>query len=142
MPQRIQRQRTKGYRLPEGSVYVGRPTRWGNPFKVIPEPNHPRWAGPRLSVVQDSFGRIWELPDMPLVIVGRARAAQVSRIAAARYAVDLFEVHIGAMGNYEYDEAKLSELRALAGRDFACWCPEWFPCHADSLLTLANGGSS
>lgn len=31
---RIQRRRTKGWRLPEGAVYVGRPTRWGNPFQV------------------------------------------------------------------------------------------------------------
>jgi hypothetical protein len=30
MPQRIQRQRTKGWRMPENAVYVGRPTRWGN----------------------------------------------------------------------------------------------------------------
>jgi hypothetical protein len=31
-PQRIQRKRTKGWRMPEGAVYVGRPTMWGNPF--------------------------------------------------------------------------------------------------------------
>lgn len=34
MPQRIQRRRTKGWRIPEGAVYVGRPTKWGNPFRV------------------------------------------------------------------------------------------------------------
>lgn len=34
MPQRIQRQRTKGWKMPEGAIYVGRPTQWGNPFKV------------------------------------------------------------------------------------------------------------
>ena len=34
MPVRIQRKRTKGYRMPEGAVYVGRPTAWGNPFFV------------------------------------------------------------------------------------------------------------
>ena len=33
-PQRIQRKRTKGWRMPEGAVYVGRPTKWGNPFVV------------------------------------------------------------------------------------------------------------
>lgn len=33
-PKRIQRQRTSGWRMPEGAVYVGRPTKWGNPFKV------------------------------------------------------------------------------------------------------------
>ncbi|MHA4848787.1 DUF4326 domain-containing protein [Rhodococcus sp. MSC1_016] len=33
MPQRIQRKRTKGWRMPEGAVYVGRPTKWGNPYR-------------------------------------------------------------------------------------------------------------
>lgn len=33
-PQRIQRKRTKGWRMPEGAVYVGRPTKWGNPFCI------------------------------------------------------------------------------------------------------------
>ena len=33
MPKRIQRQRTRGWRMPEGAIYVGRPTRWGNPFQ-------------------------------------------------------------------------------------------------------------
>lgn len=31
---RIQRRRTKGWRMPENCVYVGRPTKWGNPFPV------------------------------------------------------------------------------------------------------------
>lgn len=34
MPERIQRKRTKGWRMPEGAVYVGRPSRWGNPWKA------------------------------------------------------------------------------------------------------------
>lgn len=33
-PVRIQRKRTKGWRMPENAVYVGRPTRWGNPWAV------------------------------------------------------------------------------------------------------------
>lgn len=32
--QRIQRKRTKGFKMPENCIYVGRPTKWGNPFKV------------------------------------------------------------------------------------------------------------
>ena len=32
-PQRIQRRRTKGWRMPENTVYVGRPGKWGNPWK-------------------------------------------------------------------------------------------------------------
>lgn len=34
MPKRIQRKRTKGWKMPKGAVYVGRPTKWGNPFVV------------------------------------------------------------------------------------------------------------
>ncbi|KQQ98004.1 hypothetical protein ASF74_14820 [Arthrobacter sp. Leaf145] len=30
-PQRIQRKRTKGWRMPENTAYVGRPSKWGNP---------------------------------------------------------------------------------------------------------------
>lgn len=32
MPKRIQRKRSRGWRMPAGAVYVGRPTKWGNPF--------------------------------------------------------------------------------------------------------------
>ncbi len=31
-PKRIQRRRIKGWRSPAGSVYVGRPSKWGNPY--------------------------------------------------------------------------------------------------------------
>lgn len=31
-PQRIQRHRIRGWRMPQGALYVGRPSKWGNPF--------------------------------------------------------------------------------------------------------------
>ena len=37
MPKRIQRKRTKGWKMPEGAVYVGRPTKWGNPYEITDE---------------------------------------------------------------------------------------------------------
>lgn len=33
-PQRVQRKRTKGWRMPPNTVSVTRPGRWGNPWKV------------------------------------------------------------------------------------------------------------
>ena len=33
-PIRVQRKRTKGWKMPENTVYVGRPSIWGNPFIV------------------------------------------------------------------------------------------------------------
>lgn len=31
---RIQRKRTKGWKMPPKTKYAGRPTKWGNPYKV------------------------------------------------------------------------------------------------------------
>lgn len=31
---RIQRKRSKGWRMPPNTVYVGRPSKWGNPFRI------------------------------------------------------------------------------------------------------------
>src|SRR5882724_6431902 len=33
-PKRIQRKRTKGWKMLPNTVYVGRPTKWGNPFHI------------------------------------------------------------------------------------------------------------
>jgi len=33
-PKRIQRKRTKGWKMPPNTVYVGRPSVFGNPFEV------------------------------------------------------------------------------------------------------------
>ena len=33
-PIRIQRKRVKGWRKPEGVIYVGRGSKWGNPYRV------------------------------------------------------------------------------------------------------------
>jgi hypothetical protein len=41
-PRRLQRSRKKGARTRTGAVYVGRPSKWGNPFVV----------GPRLPAVE------------------------------------------------------------------------------------------
>ncbi len=36
-PQRVVRRRTKNWKMPAETVYVGRPTVWGNPFVVRSE---------------------------------------------------------------------------------------------------------
>lgn len=36
VPVRIQRQRSRGWRMPPNTVYVGRPSKWGNPFMLAP----------------------------------------------------------------------------------------------------------
>ena len=34
---RIQRKRTKGWKMPKNCLYVGRPTKWGNNFDTLDE---------------------------------------------------------------------------------------------------------
>lgn len=34
MPERIQRRRTKGWRMPPDAIYIGRPSRWSNPYRI------------------------------------------------------------------------------------------------------------
>lgn len=33
-PKRIQRCRIKNWQMPSNTVYVGRPSKWGNPYKI------------------------------------------------------------------------------------------------------------
>lgn len=123
-PKRIQLRRTKGWRKPEGAVVVARPSKWGNPFRAKRKGGF-QW-------VEDSAGRGWGS-----LICSTDREGV--RLEMVRRSVELFEVHIGPMGNYEYDDARLAEMRAkLRGHDLACRCPLDEPCHADVLLRLAN----
>lgn len=39
-PVRIQRKRTKGWKMPPNTVYVGRPTKWGNPWLIRSDELH------------------------------------------------------------------------------------------------------
>lgn len=48
-PKRIQRKRTKGWRMPEGAIYVGRPSKWGNP---VAEGD---WVGGKRATIADAM---------------------------------------------------------------------------------------
>lgn len=114
-PVRLQRKRTMGFRLQDASpngltvVYVGRPTKWGNPF------------GRQYSHSPEECVRIyrWALLN-PLSFA----MAEVWQREGGDYSLLL-----GIAGPF------LSELR---GKNLACWCPLSSPCHADVLLEIAN----
>lgn len=108
MPKRIQRKRTRGWKMPEDCVYVGRPTKWGNPFAV---------SGP------DEFG---------YRIVHRGTFHRISYDSEA----DARKAAVRAYRKWFFlqREAK-AELR---GKDLCCWCPLDCECHADVLLEIAN----
>ena len=126
MTRRIQRRRTPGWRMPEGAVYVGRPTLWGNPwtladargFMVDPPERRAQWCVDRY---RDEL-KHWGLLSDYGALVSDARW---TAIGADAYA-------LGARNMAEY--AALT----LRGKDLVCWCPLDQPCHADVLLELAR----
>jgi hypothetical protein len=59
-PRRIQRSRAKGWRMPEGAVYVGRPTRWGNPFGgALAAERYHRWISGEMSAFEAAAKMDW-----------------------------------------------------------------------------------
>lgn len=124
MPKRIQRRRTKGWRMPAGAVYVGRPSKWGNPFF-----HTQRYYGvdEALALYRDVAEGIWN-PTL------------VAHHANPRIPYDDSVWWRKRLGEHPLEAME----RELRGKDLACWCPlvdkdgNRVPCHADVLLELAN----
>jgi hypothetical protein len=112
VPERIQRSRAAGWRLPPNAVVVSRPTRWGNPYRV----------GYLCPVFWVWNGATWRSPDPGVDC----------RVTDHDMAVALF-----ARIAQQPDYAALVRAE-LAGKDLACWCPPTKACHADVLLEMAN----
>lgn len=153
-PVRIQRRRTPGWRLPEGAVYVGRPTRWGNPYPITGR--WIMWAAVALGFKADAAGRreasvtlyrAWMTGALPL---GHRDASGVGAIAYSSGLVVPIEAIVqglaAAMARGMDLPDRLAEPPDLAPlRDataLACWCPlvdasgQPVPCHADVLVEL------
>lgn len=112
-PQRLQRTRKRLNFTPAGAVYVGRPTRWSNPFERRPRIGHKRSV-----ILYDA----WLHGSLSPYILARAGFSE-AEIAGLR----------------RWRAALVTALPCLAGRDLQCWCPlssEW--CHANVLLRAAN----
>lgn len=115
--------------MPEGAVYVGRGSKWGNPFEVYRCPCCQAWD------VRDNNGVTY------LAAHGYIRShpeVTVYKAEAVAKAVGLYAHDLG------WGTAAITpeDIQAsLRGKDLACWCPLDQPCHADVLLGLANGGA-
>lgn len=122
MPTRIQRHRTRGWRMPPGAVYVGRSTKWGNPWRIVP--------------VHDAHFAFSDAADVIHAVTGDSlgrfdRYTRSPRTGAPYWAVQGYRRDLPT----ELVEAARAELR---GHDLCCWCPLDQPCHADVLLEIAN----
>ena len=112
-PKRIQRKRTKGWRMPAGTVNVTRPTIWGNPF-LHTDPAEAVAAYRKLT-----RGRTCMFEMGP------------GKLQFARNA------HPQIL-HWSFSDFVRENIHQLRGKDLACWCPLEAPCHADVLLHLAN----
>lgn len=129
-PKRIQRKRSKGWKMPENTVYVGRPTAWGNPFYV-------RNFG---------SGAWYVFFESDIVFTGYAESE--ARAEAIGLFEKWFDGSIAEIGTeihdfrnkYGWKGFHLAHVigHLLRGKNLACWCPLDQPCHADVLLRLAN----
>jgi hypothetical protein len=111
-PRRIQRLRTKGWRMPAGAVYVGRPSPFGNPVKV-----------------EQVDGVGWCVTDTRTGLTADCPNA----VVAHRLAVDRFTLSL-----YDQPELLGRVRRELRGKPLCCWCPPHLACHADVLIEIAN----
>lgn len=157
MPQRIQRQRTKGWRMPANTVYVGRPSKWGNPFVL--DSDWIVWAAVALGFRGGVAGRrsaalrlyrAWLLSELPAIDKPQGDYGAIvyddgtpqGRTVETADQVQGFAGTIAALMEMPKLPASKPSLDSLRGKNLACFCPLDQPCHADVLLELANVGES
>lgn len=112
MPERIQLSRKKGWRKPENTAVVARPSKWGNPYRVTPATT----AAEAVRMYRSLIDR-W-----------------------SRDRVEPHIRHDG-LGVWDRNIKNTIRIQ-LGGKNLACWCPLDQPCHADVLLEIANQGQS
>jgi hypothetical protein len=117
-PQRIQRKRVKGWRMPPNTVSVTRPGKWGNPFDVATY-----GMDLSLALFREVAAGCWN----PSLLADKSDA-----FVSAAY--NAHHAWLQRLGNHPVEFAH-GELR---GRNLACFCAEGSPCHADILLEIAN----
>lgn len=111
--------------MPEGAIYVGRPTKWGNPFKLTPDGQILYYK--KNKIIGDPWCYFNELTGY-----------------TAQTVINTYRDWI--TGNFKYKGVEnaiakppdIMELEKLRGHDLACFCPLDQPCHADVLIELLD----
>ena len=89
IPQRIQRKRSKGWRMPDNTVNVTRSGKWGNPFIVNPHSRPGAGSGAGnicVPTVEDAIACFREMieqnPKMKLEIIAELRGKNLACFCA------------------------------------------------------------
>ena len=120
-PVRIQRKRVKGWKMPENTISVTRPGKWGNCFKIG---GRYKWGGLSNKGIDT------------LIIVMEAHVPddKFTTLETAEECIEWYEKYIYLRPGF-IDKVK----KELKGKNLACFCKEGHPCHAGILLKIANG---
>lgn len=98
--------------MPSRTIYVGRPTLWGNPFTTD------RWGHARSVILHKSW------------LEGRLGAMSLERMGFCPSEIEALD---------RKRILTFQRFPALRGHNLACWCPissAW--CYADTLIQFAN----
>lgn len=117
-PIRVQRKRVKGWRMPENTINVTRPGRWGNPFKI----------GNYYRIGRTGFMS----PCHPDTIAEAKNDGVHVFVSDNKIAVELYEKYLKQL---MFPPPIKQELK---GKNLACFCALDQPCHADVLIRIAN----
>lgn len=119
-PKRIQRRRTTGWRMPENAVYVGRPSRYGNPF-----------------VVGDRYMWLGET-NLPYPVPTLRQEGEYEH--GLRVVTATLDDALAWYRQWAALALTTADWEYITGMDLACWCPLDRACHADFLLTVNERG--
>lgn len=120
-PVRVQRKRTRGFKLPENTVCVTRGTKFGNPFKVG-----------KYFAINGKHGKFELYPDA----FGKKGYEDFVLIENNAMAVTAFENYLKF--DYFGKQLVIEAKEKLKGKNLACFCKESDPCHVDIWLKLVN----
>jgi hypothetical protein len=115
IPTRIQRSRKKGYRQPEGTKYVGRGTKFGNPFRLT----------------NDGMIEFYDKKLKGWLIIENNRNNTIETVCSTykKWLSGLYKPWITPIAPTHKEIMELSKYRHLS-----CFCSLDSPCHADVLI--------
>lgn len=131
MPVRVQRKRKRGWKMPENTVSVARPGRWGNPLKIMGD----------FIYIDASYRRGWL---DPWVILCSGDLDYLLKIYRAILEIDNNYLNLVPAQNPKDLQywvnyiPTLNYIENLKGKNLACFCSLDSPCHADVLLSFVN----
>lgn len=108
--------------MPKNAMYVGRPTKWGNPFK----------AGKYLNAWGKAFIAI-QLGKTPDGVRAIYKTGVFKHKITPEESMKYYRMWI----EFRIERGKLN-IDELKGKDLACFCSLSQPCHADVLIELAT----